>query len=157
MKAFLSLCLLFAACLTTAWSATESAAPVTHPLKGVIMGILPEKSSLLVKHEEVPGVMRAMTMMFMVEPAVLEKVKRGDAITARMSRRDDGWWLTDVEIVPPATHPGVLLASRTPPLFIRNDAVGAGGRARPCARFGGQRSTRTGTCASTFRYRNFQS
>jgi len=41
------------------------------------------------------------------------------------------------------THPA-LRASRTPPLFIRNDTVGAGGRARPCARFGGHRTTRTG-------------
>lgn len=73
----------------------------THPLKGVIMGIMTEKSSLLVKHEEVPGVMRAMTMMFKVDPAVLEKVKRTDAIQARMSRRADGWWLTEVEVVAP--------------------------------------------------------
>jgi Cu/Ag efflux protein CusF len=102
MKTFLSLFLVLTACLTTAWCATESAAPATHPLKGVVMGILPEKTALLVKHEEVPGVMRAMTMMFKVEPAVLEKVKRGDAITARMSRRHDGWWLTEVEVQPPA-------------------------------------------------------
>jgi Cu/Ag efflux protein CusF len=100
MKLLLSL--FFAVCLTTAWSAVESTPVPSHPLKGVIMGILPEKTALLVKHEEVPGVMRAMTMMFKVEPAVLEKVKRGDAITARMSRREDGWWLTDVEVVPSA-------------------------------------------------------
>lgn len=105
MKTFLSLCLLLTACLTTAWSATEST-PVSHPLKGVVMGLMPEKTALLVKHEEVPGVMRAMTMMFKVEPAVLDKVKRGDVITARMSRRSDGWWLTDVEVVPPATPAG---------------------------------------------------
>ena len=76
--------------------------PVTHPLKGVVMDLLPERTALLVKHEEVPGVMRAMTMMFKVEPAVLAAVKRGDALTARMARRDDGWWLTDVAVMPPA-------------------------------------------------------
>jgi Cu/Ag efflux protein CusF len=103
MKTFLSLFLVLTACLTTAWCAADSDTPTTHPLKGVVMGILPEKTALLVKHEEVPGVMRAMTMMFKVEPAVLEKVKRGDAITARMSRRDDGWWLTEVEVVPATT------------------------------------------------------
>jgi len=76
--------------------------PVTHPLKGVIVAVMPEKTALLVKHEAVPGVMRAMTMMFKVEPAVLEKVKRGDALHARMGKREDGWWLTEIEVVPPA-------------------------------------------------------
>lgn len=36
-----------------------------------------------------------------VEPTVLEKVKPGDAISARMSRRTDDWWLTEVEVLPP--------------------------------------------------------
>jgi Cu/Ag efflux protein CusF len=106
MKKFLSLFLVLCACLTTAWCVAEPIPPATHPLKGVVMGLLPEKTALLVKHEEVPGVMRAMTMMFKVGPAVLEKVKRGDTITARMSRREDGWWLTDVEVVPFAAPAG---------------------------------------------------
>ncbi|AOS43520.1 Nickel uptake substrate-specific transmembrane region [Lacunisphaera limnophila] len=73
-----------------------------HPVKGVIMGIMTEKTALLVKHEEVPGVMRAMTMMFKVDPAVLTRVKRTDAIRGKMQRRPDGWWLLDVEVLPPA-------------------------------------------------------
>ena len=74
--------------------------PGSHPLKGVVMGVMTEKTALLVKHEEVPGVMRAMTMMFKVEPAVLEQVKKGDAISAHMARRADGWWLTAVKVAP---------------------------------------------------------
>ena len=70
-----------------------------HPVKGVVMGVLADKGALLVKHEEVPGVMRAMTMMFKVEPGVLERVKREDHIRARMQRRSDGWWLLDVEVL----------------------------------------------------------
>ena len=93
-------------CCCVAETATETPKPApteqvaSHPLKGVVMGILADKTALLVKHEEVPGVMRAMTMMFKVESPVLQQVKRGDAITARMSRRSDGWWLTEVEVVP---------------------------------------------------------
>lgn len=75
--------------------------PGSHPVKGVVMGIMAEKTALLVKHEEVPGVMRAMTMMFKVDPVVLAQVKTGDAIKAHMSRRADGWWLTGVEVLPP--------------------------------------------------------
>jgi Cu/Ag efflux protein CusF len=93
------------ACCCVAEAAAETPKPApaeqvaSHPLKGVVMGILADKTALLVKHEEVPGVMRAMTMMFKVEPAVLTQVKRGDTIQARMSRRDDGWWLTGVEVI----------------------------------------------------------
>ena len=75
--------------------------PAAHPVKGVIMGIMADRGALLVKHEEVPGVMRAMTMMFKVDPAVLEKVKREDHIQAKMQRRADGWWLLDVQVVTP--------------------------------------------------------
>jgi Cu/Ag efflux protein CusF len=78
--------------------AAAPAAPAMHPLCGVVVGLLPDKTALLVKHEEIPGVMRAMTMMFKVEPAVLEQVKQGDGIKALMSRRPDGWWLTQVEV-----------------------------------------------------------
>lgn len=102
MKTILSLFLLLAVGLTAATTAPHPAEPKAHPLKGVIMGIMAEKTALLVKHEEVPGVMRAMTMLFKVEPAVLKHVKHGDAITALISRRADGWWLTEVEVVAPA-------------------------------------------------------
>jgi Cu/Ag efflux protein CusF len=80
-------------------AAETNAEPKTHPVKGMVMGIMTEKTALLVKHEEVPGVMRAMTMVFKVEPPVLKTVKQGDAIRALMSRRADGWWLTNVEVV----------------------------------------------------------
>lgn len=96
------------AAATATLAATAPAEPAkpaeqapAHPVKGVIMGIMTDKTALLVKHEEVPGVMRAMTMMFKVEPAVLERVKRGDAIQAKMQRRTDGWWLLDVEVTAP--------------------------------------------------------
>jgi Cu/Ag efflux protein CusF len=102
MKNYFCLVLLFTAGLTTVWPAAAAAEPPSHPLTGVVMAVMPEKTALLVKHEAVPGVMRAMTMMFKVEPAVLERVKRGDAIRARLSRRDDGWWLTEIVVVPPA-------------------------------------------------------
>jgi len=83
-------------------AAVESPAePKTHPVKGVVVALMTEKTALLVKHEEVPGVMRAMTMMFKVDPAVLERVRQGDAIKALMSRRADGWWLTAVEVITP--------------------------------------------------------
>jgi hypothetical protein len=35
-----------------------------HPLRGVITAVHAERSALMVKHEQIPGVMRAMTMLF---------------------------------------------------------------------------------------------
>ena len=44
-------------------------ATVGHPLKGVVLDVLADKSALLVKHEEIPGVMKAMTMLLKVDAA----------------------------------------------------------------------------------------
>lgn len=82
-------------------NAEKAAAPKLHPLKGVVVDVFADKQSLLVKHEEVPGVMHAMTMAFHVEPAVLAQVKKGDAITALMGRDENKKWiLRDVKVVP---------------------------------------------------------
>jgi Cu/Ag efflux protein CusF len=96
----------FSACQSEACNcaASESTPTAkTHPLKGVVTDILPDKSALLVKHEAIPGVMAAMTMLFQVDAATLSSAKKGQPITAQMSKRDDGWWLTDVKPVSPAT------------------------------------------------------
>ncbi|MGC4071009.1 MAG: copper-binding protein [Nibricoccus sp.] len=81
---------------------SEKSAPRKFPLKGVITDVMPDQSALMVKHEAIPGVMKAMTMMFTVEPAALASVKKGDAITAVMYRDGDTWRLEDVKVIPPA-------------------------------------------------------
>jgi Cu/Ag efflux protein CusF len=71
-----------------------------HPVTGDIVSLLPDRGALLVDHDEVPGVMRAMTMEFRVDPRVLDAVQPGQRITARMERRDDQrWWLFSIRIV----------------------------------------------------------
>jgi Cu/Ag efflux protein CusF len=80
-------------------AATPAEAAKRHPLKGVVTAVDPEQSSLRVKHEEIPGVMRAMTMMFKVDAATLKSVKTGDAITALLSREGGEWRLHEVKVV----------------------------------------------------------
>jgi len=75
-------------------------APKRHPLRGVITSVVTEKSAFMVKHEEIPGVMRAMTMMFKVDEATFKAFKVGDALTGQMSRQGNNWVLEDVK---PAT------------------------------------------------------
>lgn len=74
-----------------------------HALRGVIKDLIPNREALLVAHEEIPGVMSAMTMMFQVDPRVLSLVKPGQTILARMERRDDDkWWLFNIRLTEPA-------------------------------------------------------
>jgi Cu/Ag efflux protein CusF len=85
---------------TSAPAGSSQTAGKKHPLRGVITGLMPERSALLVKHEAIPGVMRAMTMMFRVDAATLAAAKEGQAITGLMSRQGDTWVLEDVKPAP---------------------------------------------------------
>ena len=90
---------------TTEAAETTAAKPAEgHPLRGVIVGVLAERSSLLVKHEEIPGVMRAMTMLLKVDADTLAAAKKDQAITATLLKKADGWWLQDVKPVEPAVE-----------------------------------------------------
>jgi len=82
-------------------AAKKSADPAQrHPLRGVITAVDAERSVLTVKHEAIPGVMRAMTMLFRVDAATIKTAKPGQAITALMSRQRDEWWLHEVKPAP---------------------------------------------------------
>ena len=74
-----------------------------YPLRGVIIDVQAEKSALLVKHEEIPGFMRAMTMLFKVDAVTLKAAQKNQAITGTLVRRDGAFWLEDVK---PAAKPG---------------------------------------------------
>jgi len=104
---------LVAAMLPPATAAEQPAAPKTkaapanpssaprHAIKGVVTGHYAERQSLIIRHEEIPGVMRAMTMAFKVDEATFKAAKQGDHIVGQMSREPDGWRLHDVKLSPP--------------------------------------------------------
>lgn len=81
-------------------SAASPEATRGHPLKGVVIAVLTEKSALLVKHEEIPGVMKAMTMLLKVDAATLAAAKKDQAITGTLVQKPDGWWLLDLQPAP---------------------------------------------------------
>ena len=93
------------ACSCKCASATKTATanpetvPQRHPLRGVVVGLSPDQSGFIVKHEEVPGVMKAMTMLFLVDEATFKSplAKKGTAITGLLVRKNDGWWLEEVK------------------------------------------------------------
>ncbi len=75
---------------------TSDTAIARHPLRGVIVAVRPNDSALLVKHDEIPGYMRAMTMLFKVDAAALSAFKKGDAITGTLVQREDGFYLENI-------------------------------------------------------------
>lgn len=69
-------------------------------VRGVVRETRPAKSQLVVKHEEIPGYMDAMTMPFQVrDPKILESVKAGDAITFQLHVTDKDHWIDGLKIV----------------------------------------------------------
>ena len=69
-------------------------------VRGVARGAVPAKSQLIVKHEEIPGYMDAMTMPFQVrDPKILESVKPGDFITFQLHVTDKDHWIDGLKIV----------------------------------------------------------
>ena len=84
------------ACQHNAWTATE-AAPNTETnyylVKGEIKELKSDGKTVVIKHEEVPNYMPAMTMPFEVkEPAELKNLRPGDGVSFRLVVTEkDGW------------------------------------------------------------------
>ena len=69
-------------------------------VRGVVRETRPAKSQLVVKHEEIPGYMDAMTMPFHVrDPKILASVKAGDAITFQLHVTDKDHWIDGLKII----------------------------------------------------------
>lgn len=76
--------LIAALLVAAAGCAREREAP-TYQLSGQILAVRPDTSELLVKHDDIPGFMPAMTMPYVVKDAALLKDRAaGDLITATL-------------------------------------------------------------------------
>jgi len=64
---------------------SAAAAEKPYPLKGVVVSVDAAAKKVVVRHEEIPGYMDAMTMPFNVaEPKMLEELRPGDEIEAKL-------------------------------------------------------------------------
>lgn len=69
----------------------------TYQLTGQILVVKPETKEVLVKHEDIPGFMPAMTMPYTVSDAsILKDRAAGDLITATLKVAPDGAYLTAI-------------------------------------------------------------
>lgn len=73
--------------------ATAATNPQVFQVKGVIKELAPERKKVKIAHEDIPGYMEAMTMMFDVrDEKELQGLQAGDSVTFRMLvTEDDGW------------------------------------------------------------------
>ena len=82
----------------------ECCAESGHALTGEVVNIDSEKRMVMVKHEEIPGVMAAMTMAFAVPPKYdLSDLTTGCQITARLMHYNDQYLIKLIEVTDPAT------------------------------------------------------
>jgi protein SCO1 len=69
----------------------------TYQLTGQILVVKPETREVLVKHEDIPGFMPAMTMPYVVKDAAIIKDRvAGDLITATLNVAPDGAFLSRI-------------------------------------------------------------
>jgi len=76
---------------------TVGATQKTFSVKGVIQELKPDGKTVVIKHEEIPNYMKAMTMPFEVKDAKeLSGLKAGDAISFRMIVTEKEGWIDHV-------------------------------------------------------------
>ncbi len=79
----------------------ESSRPAeVYDLRGEVVRLIPEDQIAVVKHEDVEGWMKAMTMEFPVkEKADFEKLKEGVVFDAKVHVQDLDYWLAGIKVV----------------------------------------------------------
>lgn len=66
-----------------------------YDVKGVVVSVSPDKQSITVDHEDIPGLMKAMKMLFLVDdPKLLEGIREGDAIQGKVKVDGDYTFVT---------------------------------------------------------------
>ncbi len=112
-RPFLILPLTVAVLVTRRTSAAEleqpapaSPAPATNQqvfeVKGLVLEVKPQEKSVKIKHEEVPGYMKAMTMDFDVKDTnELAGIEPGDPVSFRMIVTDTYGWIDQIRKIGP--------------------------------------------------------
>ena len=137
-----------AVALLAALAAASCSNAKTYEMRGQILGVNRDKMEILVKHEDIPGLMPAMTMPWKVQTAnMLDNIGPGDLITSEIVVEDNQGVVTKItklgtakpDVPAPAGQPGVkyLMPGDTVPnqAFIDQD-----GRTRDFAAIRGERA-----------------
>jgi len=79
---------------------SSSESITNYDVRGVILSLKPEEKSLVVRHEEIPGYMMAMTMPLAVRDTnELAGLHAGDGIRFRMRVTETDGWIDQIQVV----------------------------------------------------------
>ncbi len=108
--------------------APKAAAPAEkpYPLKGVVVSVDTGASKVIVRHEEIPGYMDAMTMPFSVaEPKMLAELRPGDEIEAKLVVGEKSSRLEGIVVSRHGTAPATQVIPEQGPYGKPGDAAPA--------------------------------
>jgi protein SCO1/2 len=92
------LCLALAACDRS--TPTDSSAR-SFQVRGLVRGLAPDRSTVSIEHEDIPGFMPSMTMPFSVkDQKEIAGLKIGDSISFRLTVTDQDLFLDEVKTIP---------------------------------------------------------
>jgi protein SCO1/2 len=85
------------ALLASVLTAASCSSPKHYEMRGQILGINRDKLEILVKHDEIPGLMPAMTMPWKVQtPSMLDNLDAGDLITTELEVENNQGVITKI-------------------------------------------------------------
>jgi protein SCO1/2 len=93
-----------------------------YDTRGVVRGFSPDRSTIEIQHEDIPGFMPSMTMPFVArDPKQIADLKNGDAISFRMAVTKKDFWIENVKKI---RREDVTFAEpkQTPPVSAERNA-----------------------------------
>ena len=79
-----------------------------YALRGRVVSLIPARNTLVVQHDEIPGVLPTATTEFKTDPSTLKFAATGNEVFARIELRGSEWWLFSARLIvrpqTPSTH-----------------------------------------------------
>jgi protein SCO1/2 len=96
--ALLTVPLLLGGCKGESADKSKGGSVKEYDLQGKVMAVDPNKPAVTLDHEDIPGLMKAMEMEFVVEDAkLLEGIKVGDKVKGRVKKTESFNLITRLE------------------------------------------------------------
>lgn len=103
-------------------STNSEHATTRYDTRGVVRGFSPDRLTIEIQHENIPGFMPSMTMPFVArDPKQIADLKVGDAIAFRMAVTQKDFWIEDVKRIH-REYVNVSEPKRTSPVSENRDA-----------------------------------
>ena len=134
--------------LVVAGACSRAPEPKQYQLTGQVLGVKPEASEVLIKHDDIEGFMPGMTMPFTVrDEALVKSVEPGDLVTATLVVGDSSAYLSAIsktghaplDVPPPAEASSGFELLRPGEEVPNQLLIDQDGRPRPLSTFRGHR------------------